>query len=466
MKARLLLLQDDKEKLVDKILSLDEENEKLRKENETLRKEIDHLKDRSPHKTEKHPPQKNARQRSKPPHQWGRKAGHVGCTRRKPEHIDREVKQTLKTCPDCHHRLGEAVETTEHIQEDIIPAQVEVTRYVRHRYWCRHCRVVVTAPYAPDEVPCGYLGARTLTSMVLLKFYHGLPGNKICDIFRDFCGLKVSEGAVAQALQRLARYLQVESEVIVKAIREASYKHVDETGWKINSVKHWLWAFVHEHWASYLIDRSRGSQVPKEVLGHPFQGTMITDFYGAYNRMKGNKQKCFVHLRREIRRCRGNDPPQSFRIPEKKLKRILSDALRLDERRSQMARLLFRRRVRRIQKRFLDFACGTYANKDWQRLSKRLLKYEKELFTFLDVPGLPNHNNAAERAIRPHVIIRNRSFQNRTDKGARAHSILTSLIHTLHLQNRSPVSSLQQAYLLHRQGHTKPSLFSFPNSSR
>jgi len=347
--------------------------------------------------------------------------------------------------------LGKPIDQIDHIQEDIIPARVEVTHFIRYRYWCPHCKDVLTAPYAPDEVPCGYLGARTLTSMILLKFYHGLPGNKIRDIFRDFCGLTVSEGAITQALQRLARYLGIETHVILQAIKEAPVKHADETGWKVNGVNHWLWAFINDHWAYYQIDRSRGSKVPKALLGHPFKGILVSDFYSAYNRLSGAKQKCWVHLLREIRNVRGKDPPDSFRGPEKKIKRILGDALRLDQRRKKMARSVFRQRQKRIEKRFLDFAYATYTNKHWRRLSKRLAKYAKDLFVFLDVPGLSRDNNVAERGIRPHVIIRNRSYQNRTDKGSLAHSRLTSLIHTLQLQNKKPLASLQTAYLHHRQ---------------
>lgn len=457
MDKRRLLLDAEKEKLVDTILEQEQQIEKLRKEVDSLREENEKFKRILPEITKRYPSKQQSK--GKPPFQWGRKAGHKGSTRPKPDHIDREVERKLMKCPHCSHKLGAPIETTEHIQEDIIPARVEVTRFKRNRYWCSHCQTVLTAPYAPDEVPSGYLGARTLLSMVLLKYYHGLPGNKIRDIFRDFCGLHVSEGAITQALQRLAAYLKTEKEIILQAIRRAAFKHGDETGWKVNGVKHWLWAFVNDHWAYFDIQRSRGRRVVKDILGASPQGILITDFYSAYDGLSGDQQKCLVHLRREVRRCRGPDPPEDFRKPEKKFKRLLSDALRLGQQRSKFSALAFKRRVRRIHDRFVDFGTDTYSNKDWQRLSKRLLQYEDELLRFLEVPGLPSDNNPAERAIRPHVIIRNRSFQNRTINGAQAHGTLTSLIHTLQRQNRNPLSFLRSAYLHHRQGHSANILF-------
>ena len=175
--------------------------------------------------------------------------------------------------------------------------------------------------------------------------------------------------------------------------------------------------------------------------------------------MYGLHQKCLVHLRRDIHNARGEDPPLDFSGPDKKLKRLLADADRLAERRDDYSPIAFARRVRRLKSRLFHFATAVYSHKDWQRLSARLLKHKDQIFTFLDVPGVPADNNHAERAIRPHVILRNRSFHNRTEAGAHAHSVLTSLVQTLLLQKRPVIAAIASAYLAHRQGSLNSSLF-------
>jgi transposase len=458
-------MQDDKEKLVDEILDLRHEVKTLREKNEALEIKLEQVKNKSSQKST--PPgfvKALRKKRSLPPHRWGRKKGHPGSYRPAPDHIHREVLQTLVTCPDCHTPLGKPVALEPHIQEDIVPPHVEATRFLHARYWCPCCKKVMTAPCAPDEVPCSYLGPRTLATLVWLKYHLALPGNKIKDILYDLCGLTVSEGAIAQALQRLGQYLQVETEQILYAVKEAAHKHVDETGWKINGIRHWLWTFVNREWALFRIDRSRGSRVPKEILGCPHQGTVSSDFYSAYNKLHGDKQKCLVHLRRDIHKARdafppGQDPPLDFLEPEKKLKRLLADAERLAQRRGTLSPLVFARRARRLKGRLFDFGSSTYSHAFWKRISARLLKHTKELFTFVDKPGMPSDNNAAERAIRPHVIIRNRSFQNRTDNGAMAHGRLSSILQTLRLQKRPVIESIMAAYPKHRQGYNAPVLF-------
>jgi len=451
MNEKYSLMDEDKIKLVDEILRLRDENRKLIKTIEDLKRLIERKSSKEPD-VKKSEQAQSSKKRSLPPHRWGRKPGHPGCTRPVPDHIDQEVIQSLSECPDCHHPLNNPTDSVEHIQEDIIPARVEVTRFTRHRYWCSCCQKMITAPYAENEVPYGHLGPQALATMVWFKHHCALPGNKIKDILHDLCGLKISEGAIPQALQRLSSHLNMEAVHILSVLKGAPYKHVDETGWNINGVSHWLWSVVNDAWAFVHIDESRGSRVPKALLGHPFTGILISDFFSAYNRMSGRKQKCLVHLRRDIRNASADDPPQDFLSPKKKLVRLLADAERLACRRGTFSALGFVRRMRRIKDRLFDFATDTYSHKFWQRISKRLLKHQNELFTFLETAGIPPDNNAAERSIKPHVILRNRSFQNRTPNGAQAHSVLSSIVQTLLLQKRQVVNAIALAYPPHRQG--------------
>ena len=99
-----------------------------------------------------------------------------------------------------------------------------------------------------------------------------------------------------------------------------------------------------------------------------------------------------------------------------------------------------------------------YANKNLQRLSKRFARSWLDMFRFLKDPTLAWNNNLAERMIRPNVIYRNRSFGNRSDRGAEAHGTLMSLMQTLRLQGKNVSENLRLAFLTHRQGAAAPCL--------
>ena len=386
----------------------------------------------------------------------GQKPGHPGMTRATPTHIDRLIEQRLARCPQCHGPLGSSVAVTTHLQEDVMPARVEVTCFQRHRYYCSRCRTVVTAPPAPEEIPHSRLGPQVLTQALLLKYVHGLPFNKIRICFQQFAHLTVSEGAFAQALQRVSRWLQVETSALLEAIRTSPATHVDETGWKLTGVNHWLWAFVTDRLAYYRIDRSRGAGVPKDVLGEAYRGVVVSDFYSAYNRLQGPQQKCWVHLLRELRDGAKTELSDEYRRAHRRLRRVFLDARRLVRSRSTLPPLRVQRRQQRLEARLFTWGATPYHNKTLRRLAGRILKHHHQLLTCLKVPGVPMDNNQAERAIRPHVIIRHRSYQSRSPTGAATHADLMSLVQTLTLQGRAIGETLRTAYLRHRHGDLTP----------
>ena len=75
-------------------------------------------------------------------------------------------------------------------------------------------------------------------------------------------------------------------------------------------------------------------------------------------------------------------------------------------------------------------------NKDIQRIKKRIIKHNNELLTFLEHPEVEPTNNRAERGLRPSVIMRKIMFGNRSEAGARNHSIIMSIVQTGVLNNK------------------------------
>ena len=445
---RIELLGKNKEDLVEMVLVLEDRIK-------AVEEKVDSL-------TKKNLP-KLPKSKLKLPWRWkklGRPEGHPGSTRPMPSHIDETVHQTLESCPACgSDRLSElSSDLEEHVQEDIVPARVYVTKFVKHTYWCKDCRHKQSAGFAPEEIPYGYLGPNVLIHTLLLKYHHGLPYSKIQLLFQELCGLRVTTSALAQALQRVGRWLRVEEKEILKAIRASPFIHADETGWKIAGSSHWLWVFVNQKLALYKIRKSRGRKIPEEILLPEYPGTVIADFLSAYNKAGERRQRCLVHLLREMRECRKTDRSAEYLCYDKKLRRLLRDAKRLEESRPKLAPWVFLRRLRFLKERLLSFSCTVFSNKNWQRLSKRFLKHQDELLTFLEIPGIPKDNNHAERMIRPNVIFRKISFQNMSKNGAMAHETLMSLLQTLRLQNRKPIPFFKEAYLKHRKGNPNPLL--------
>ena len=76
---------------------------------------------------------------------------------------------------------------------------------------------------------------------------------------------------------------------------------------------------------------------------------------------------------------------------------------------------------------------------------KRFRRHRDDLLTFLDDPAVPFDNNAAERAIRPAVIIRKNSYGNRSARGADTQAVLMSIYRTLKQRGHDPLTTITRA---------------------
>ena len=101
---------------------------------------------------------------------------------------------------------------------------------------------------------------------------------------------------------RLSQILEPVYEEIRGDVKEEAQIWADETGWRVNGVLHWLWAFAKDRSVFYWLDKSRGSPVVEKILGSVFYGVLITDVWCAYTKIVCPKQTCMVHIFRKIRK--------------------------------------------------------------------------------------------------------------------------------------------------------------------
>jgi hypothetical protein len=232
---------------------------------------------------------------------------------------------------------------------------------------------------------------------------------------------------------------------LAQEARGSAVLNADETGWRVNGKTRWLWCFTTPALTYYVIDPTRSSKVPVAFLADCFNGTLVSDFFGACNAIGAERQICLVHLLRELEKVDKTSPSKEWTAFRKILKRILKDAIRLS-RRSDREASDYASKVACIHKRMDKLiACDTWTKPDCKRLRKRLIKFRDSLFTFLDDPSVPFDNNRAEREIRPAVIARKNSFHNTSEKGANTQAILMSIYRTLRLRGLDPIKSITDA---------------------
>jgi hypothetical protein len=372
----------------------------------------------------------------------GRREGHQGASRSRPEHVDATVELDQSTCPRCGGVLSENhTDSYTRVVEDVVPAKVVVTKYVVRRRYCCTCRKQVSAPI-PNVIDGGSnerFGLRLMLLVVSLKLL-GTSYEKIGSLLKLLFDLDLTEAAMLHCVMAVAEAFGPRYEELKQELRREASIHGDETSWRIKGKNHWLWAFLGRWSVVYEVDRSRGKDVPKRVLGEDYRGTVISDSWSAWNHIGVRWQRCLVHYLRELEdTVRYKSPGKGFLPFRKKLRRILRDAIRMaDEEGDHLERLRAKARLEvRVDALISSSYSSSKEEKNCARLVKRLRRERSMLFTFLEEDGVDWNNNAAERALRSSVVIRKITYGNQSDEGAHTHAVLMSIKETCGLRKEN-----------------------------
>ena len=375
----------------------------------------------------------------------GAKKGHPPARRAQPKHIDVKQEHRLDRCPDCGGSLQECnrarTRTIEDILEDL---KTVVTEHTIHRDYCPACKKHVE-PIVPDALPRAALGHRVVALTGWLHYGLGVTIAQIIAILGHHLHTHLSAGGLMNMWLRLALILEPWYEQIGHEARSSAVLHADETGSRVNGQTYWLWCFATGQVCYYMIDRSRGRAALQKFFAEAFDGVLIADFFAVYNALGAeDKQRCLVHLLRELSAVDEKNDSAEWKAFSKKLRRLLRDGIRL-RKREDFSPERYGSRIRRIDERLMELARGNYTDADAKRLAKRLLRHCDEIFTFLDRPDVPFDNNLAERMIRPAVVLRKNSQSNRSERGAAVQSVLMSIFQTLKLRGLDPLATIIEA---------------------
>ena len=407
---------------------LQEQNEQLKRENELLRAKICELEARLAQYENAHTPPSQRRGRNrrndgdntgKP----GQKIGHRGVTRPLAT-PDSQVEVNLDRCPDCGAELGPPFRIESKIIEEIPePQPVMVTEYKIAHYICPCCQKEVAANDAscPRE---GKFGKNIIAQATLLKYEDRLPHRKIHDTLKRLHGLNISPATILDLTRRAAEAVQSEYDEILSKIRGAPILYVDETGIHVQGEKHWIWTFTTPSETFFVIRKSRGTKVLEEVLTGRFKGIIICDGWKSYAKFTKQLQRCWAHLLRESK-----DLSEKFEeaIPlHKALKELfesLTKALENDPPPEVRINLWHSAR-----EALQHWTLKEYFSVKVQKFIGKIENGFDYWFTFIIYPDVEPTNNRAERALRPHVVLRKILGTLRNDKGTSIHErIMTAL---------------------------------------
>jgi transposase len=414
------------------------------------------------------PRQRGRRKKSR--RKAGGQPGHRGAHRPlvAAEKVD-EIRPLLPDqCRHCGHRLPtqiERVQTTgeprRHQVTELPPIQARTIEYQCHRVVCPECGESTRA--AVPEEASGHFGPQLTALIAYLTVVCRMPRRVVEALLGQVLGIDISLGSTQKCWEEASQAVAAPCQELQKQLKNEPVLNVDETGWRTNGDKRFLWAFVAARYVVYTVAATRSSQVLRDLLGKVFRGILCSDRFSAYLKYhSGQAQFCWAHLKRNLlgiveftkssaveRFCRDAlaQHARLFRLWHKFC------GGQIDRCQLVLRSIPIQKRIFELAERHLDSP-----HREVRNLATALFEHNERLFTFLEHEGVEPTNNSVERALRTGVQWRKICFGNRSAQGELATSRLLTVAETCDLQRLNLLAYLSAAIFCHRRRQPVASL--------
>jgi transposase len=378
-----------------------------------------------------------------------------------PENVRETFTCKPTTCRRCGQGLlGDDPQPWIHQVAELPKVEPIVDEYRLHRLVCSGCGET-TCGTLPPGVPSGGFGPYLQAVLAVFAGAYRLSKRQIQQLSADLFGLSISTGMISKLERRSAEVLDAPYHEMAVSIHSAKAANIDETSWRQDRRKAWLWVTVTRIATVFTIASRRSGAVARAVLGSEPDQIVSSDRFGAYEWIAARwRQICWAHLRRDFQAMIDRDG-DGKPIGERLLKlshrlfhnwhRVRDGPLDWETFGRRMTRL--RREVRQTLENGSRCRCAKTSATCFE-----ILKVEEGLWTFARVPGIEPTNNAAERALRFAVIWRRISGGTDSERGSRFVERTLSVVATCRQQDRNVMEYLTSCFEAEHQGQSIPSL--------
>ena len=352
---------------------------------------------------------------------------------------------------------------------EIIPAKVLVKRHLRHVYSCRNCEktgvksTIVKAPM-PEPVIKGSLASPSaIAHIAVQKYVNAVPlYRQEQEFLRQ--GFSLSRQTMANWLIRsTADWLEPVYEHMRRVLLAEDITHADEStlqvlkepGKKANT-ESYMWLYrtgKHAERPIVLFEYqpTRSSSHPKRFLDG-FNGYIHTDGYAGYHNLGPGKVVvgCWAHMRRKLDEAlKSLSEEDRDRATANKGYQLCNKLFALEAEWADLPP------GERLKNRILESKPLAEAFFDWAKTANAIpqspvgkaahyaLKQQPWLMNIFLDGRLEISNNRAERSIKPFVIGRKNWLFCNTPKGARASSVIYSIIESAKENGLKPFEYLE-----------------------
>jgi predicted RecB family nuclease len=352
--------------------------------------------------------------------------------RRRAYRINRTIEIRIRHCPVCHRMLRKLRDQMrEKLLLDLRVTSGGITRrvvrYSAAVFLCRRCKKKLR----PETFVRLAKHGHALQSWALYQHVaHRTSINRLCEMFAELFGLRVHSRDVLGFKELAAGYYEPAYKAVLARLLSGPLVHADETEVKLkDGIKGYVWVLAGMEDVVYFYRPNREGGFLKELF-KDFKGVLVTDFYGAYESLECPKQKCLVHLMRDLNNDLLKNP---FDEPLKSLvsrfAAVLKAIVTTIDQRGLKRRWLAKHR-KQVAAFFSSLDSESCSSDVAEGYRSRFLRHRGTLFTFLEHDGVPWNNSNAEHAIRRFALYREVTVSLLNEAGLTQYLLLLSILQT------------------------------------
>ena len=378
-----------------------------------------------------------------------------------PEELEREdviidIPDTEKSCSCCGSQLKEiGEEVTEKLKT--IPARTTIIRERKKKYACKSCSGNVIQAKRKSLIPGSIVTPELISYILFSKFFQGLPLYRLEELYK-LQKIEVHRGTMARWLMQTSDMLIPVWNMLEERALESGYMAIDATRVQVlkeegrkATTKSCMWVRGSPERGIALFDYnvSEGGAAAKGLMTG-YEGALQGDGHKGYGVFQGKEilmLGCMMHARRKFYKAwesggkkKEGMPVTALQMIKKiyKYEQAYKEKGLKHEERKQAREKEVRPYMERLKSWCEKKLSKTLPKSDLGIAMKYFLNEYERLSGFLKSGRYEIDNGWVERVIRKFAIGRNNWLFSDTVKGAKASSVLYSLVLTAKLNDKCP----------------------------
>ncbi len=367
------------------------------------------------------------------------KHSHKGVATWKPKKVNQVIiAPPLKKCPRCGHkkiyqirtRVGTARQTDLKFTSTGIKQWVIEYRAATAR--CAKCKMNLRN----GPLRMVHYGDNLFAWAINLYIKYNISHEMIARMLKEQFGIWMNPTYLIERKRKWCSKWKPEVDYIRQIILKSPVIHIDETNVRLSKDKGYVWVFATPHTVLYHFSISHEVDFLKEWL-KGYKGVVVTDFFPTYETLPVRRQKCLIHLIRDLNDDLYKTPfDEEYKALVSAFGKLLRNIITTIDRYG-LKEIHLRKHLKDAQKFYKEFIESTHTSELSVKYAKRLKKHWEELWTFLYHDNIPWNNNNAETAVKAFAQYRRGVNGQVSERGIREYLEMLSIAQTCRYRNVS-----------------------------